>query len=171
MAADLEMDSCGALEESRPARTVHPRRHSHCRWREGHQRARLGAYGPWFEEPRPPGDSGSEGEPAKADTVAGGHVRGGGRHGRRPGAIGRMRNGSRSHETRNKLHGEREGRTAKLTAGKNNVDGGLEMADHTEADGGSRRTLRRLLWLPRRLANMKKRAGRQQGCARGFSTL
>ena len=111
------------------------------------------------------------GELGQADTAAGGRSRGGGRHGRRPGAIGRMRNGSRSHETRNKLHGEREGRTTKLTAGKNGVDGGLETADHAEADGGSRRTLRRLLWLPRRLANAKKRAGRQQGCMRGFVTL
>jgi len=69
--------------------------------------------------------------------------------------------GSRSHETRSKLHGEKKGSKAKLTAGKNGVDGGSETADHAEADDGSWRALRRLQWLPRRLAIAKKRAGRQ----------
>ena len=40
-----------------------------------------------------------------------------------------------------------------------------------ESDGGTRRSRWRLQWLPRRLAIAKKRAGRQQGCARGHGTL
>jgi len=36
------------------------------------------------------------------------------------------------HESRNKLHGERERRTVKLTAGRNGVDGGSETTVHVE---------------------------------------
>ena len=39
---------------------------------------------------------------------------------------------TRSHETRMKLHREREGTTEKLTAGRNGVYGGSEMAVHAE---------------------------------------
>ena len=40
--------------------------------------------------------------------------------------------GARSHETRNKLHGEKEGSTAKLTAGEIEVDGGLKTVVRAE---------------------------------------
>ena len=40
--------------------------------------------------------------------------------------------GARSHETRNKLHGEKEGSTAKLTVGKIRVDGGSKMVVRAE---------------------------------------
>ena len=40
--------------------------------------------------------------------------------------------GARSHETRNKLHGEKEGSTAKLTAGKIGVVGGSKMVVRAE---------------------------------------
>ena len=43
-----------------------------------------------------------------------------------------MRQGHTNHKTRNKLNGEREGRTARLTAGRNRVDGGSESAVHAE---------------------------------------
>ena len=51
--------------------------------------ARFGGYNPRFEELRTPGSSGGEGEPAKANTVAGGECRDDGRHGQRPKAHGR----------------------------------------------------------------------------------
>ena len=76
-------------EKAVVARIVRPRWCSHCRRRGGHRRARNSAYGPWFEEPRTPGDGGGEGDLGQADTTAGGRGRGGGCHGRRPGAIGR----------------------------------------------------------------------------------
>ena len=161
MAADLEMDGCGDLGESWVARTVTPAVALHGRRRGGHRRTRNTAHGPRFEEPRASRDGGSEGNPPRpirrpkgsaemAVAMAGSRK-----------LVGAHKTGSTGHETRNKLHGEREGRTVKLTAGRNGVDGGSETADHAEADGGFRRTLRRLQWLPRRLANAKKRAGRQ----------
>ena len=142
-------------------------RRSHCRWREDHWRARLGAYGPRFEEPRTPGEREGAGELDQADTAARGECRDGGRHGRRREHTAARETGSRGHETRNKLHGEREGRTTKLTAQKNRVYGGPR--------GGRRRipptSVRRLLGLPRCLANAKKRAGSSRGARGGFGSL
>jgi len=73
-----------------------------------------------------------------------------------PGACGY---GSRSHETRNRWHGEKEGSKGFLTVGENEDGGGSRTADHAEDE---RRTLALLctaVFAPVRTANAKVRRG------------
>ena len=78
--------------------------------------------------------------------------------------------GARSHETRNKLHGEKEGSTAKLTARKIGVVGGSKMVVRAEGRTADPGDLRLGSYSFRARRARRKRAGNSRG-TRGGSRL
>ena len=92
---------------------------------------RLGVYGSPNGQPSEPGDAGEEGGRGHAVLAAGNGGKRGGRHGRRPWPAELAAKAQEANKTRNKLLGEIEGRTAKLTKGE------METEEAVRAEGRS----------------------------------
>ena len=88
---------------------------------------------------------------------------------RRHGAHGARGLGAISHETRNETHGEREGTTVKLTAGKDGGGDGSETAARAEVDGEIRRPRNDGCWGLRCVSGAKLERGSRG--ARGGARL